>query len=123
MNKPLTLAVGNMAKESTYHHVVNRARRHPDLKIWFAHYSGRWEDAARVVKDCPNVCVDVSGGEPEDGIVDCLVKHVGPERIFFGSDAPGRSFAVQMTKVSSARIPEAHKKMMLGENIRRWIDV
>ncbi|MBN2307912.1 MAG: amidohydrolase [Candidatus Hydrogenedentes bacterium] len=114
-------ATGNMTKESTYDHVVRLGRRHPGLKVWLAHYGGRWEEAARVVRQQPNVCMDVCGGEPEDRIVECLLKHVGPERLFYGSDAPGRSFVVQMTKVTSAGIPEESKKLILGDNIRRWI--
>ncbi|MBI5092540.1 MAG: amidohydrolase family protein [Candidatus Hydrogenedentes bacterium] len=116
-------ATGNMSRESTYHHVVSRARQHPQLKIWLAHYSGRWEEAARVIRDTPNVCLDTSGGEPEDGIVDCLLRHIPAERVFFGSDAPGRSFAVQMAKVLSANVTEDQRAKMLGENIRRWLRV
>lgn len=118
-----TKATGNMTKESTYDHVVNAAGERPDLTIWIAHAGGRWEEAARVIKNCPNVCVDISGGEPEDRIVDCLVATLGPERIFYGSDIPGRSFVVQMTKVLAADIPDEHKRLILGDNIRRWITV
>ena len=116
-------ATGNMTCESTCHNVVRTARRHPRLKIWLAHFSGRWEEAARIVRDVPDVCMDLSGGEPEDGIVECLLKHVGAERLLFGSDAPGRSFAVQMTKVLSADIGETERRMILGENVRRWLHV
>ena len=65
----------------------------------------------------------VSGGEPEDGVVDCLLKHVSADRVLFGSDAPGRSFAVQKTKVLSAAADDEAKRLMLGENIRRWLNV
>lgn len=116
-----TKATGNMARESTCHNVVNAARRYPGLKIWLAHFSGRWEETARIIRDVPNVSMDLSGGEPEDGIVECLLKHVGAERLFFGSDAPGRSFAVQMTKVLSAEISETDRNLILGENVMRWL--
>jgi uncharacterized protein len=115
-------ATGNLPKETTVYHAVRLAQRHPDLRCWMAHCSGRWEEAARIAAPYPNLCMDVSGGEPEAGMVECLLAHVAPERIFWGSDAPGRSFAVQMAKVKGARIPESHKKMILGDNIRRWID-
>ncbi|HNR36088.1 MAG TPA: amidohydrolase family protein [Candidatus Hydrogenedentes bacterium] len=116
-------ATGNMAKESTCHHVVHLARRFPDLRIWLAHASGRWEEAARIVCGAPNVGMDISGGEPEDGIVQTLLKHIGPDRLFFGSDAPGRNMAVQMSKVHSAGLGEHEQAMILGENVRRWLDV
>ncbi|MCL4691108.1 MAG: amidohydrolase family protein, partial [Candidatus Hydrogenedentes bacterium] len=116
-------ATGGMTKESTSRHVANLGARYPELKLWMAHCGGRWEEAARVVSNVPNLAVDISGGEPEDGIVQCLRKHLGPERIFFGSDAPGRSIAVQMSKVLNAGLPEAEQKMILGENVRRWLRV
>lgn len=116
-------ATGNLERESTCFHVANMARRHPAMKIWMAHCSGRWEESARVVKDCPNVSMDVSGGEPEDGIVDCVVRQIGPERVFYGSDAPGRSFVVQMSKVLSADLGEREKEMILGGNVGKWLHV
>lgn len=114
-------ATGNLEKESTVWHCVNRIHRHPTLKMWLAHCSGRWEEAARIIAPYPNLCLDISGGEPEAGVVECLLQHIGPERIFYGSDIPGRSFVVQMSKVTSTNIPEEWKHMILGENVMRWI--
>ncbi|HOZ45411.1 MAG TPA: amidohydrolase family protein [Candidatus Hydrogenedentes bacterium] len=118
-----TKATGNLPKESTCFHVAAMAQRYPAMKIWMAHCGGLWEESARVVCGNPNVSMDVSGGEPEDGIVDCLLKHLGRARIFYGSDIPGRSFVVQMTKVLSASIDEATQAMILGENVRKWLHV
>ena len=114
-------ATGNLEKESTVWHGINRIHRHPELKMWLAHCSGRWEEVGRIIAPYPNLCVDISGGEPEAGMVECLLRHLGPERVFFGSDIPGRSFVVQMSKVTSADIPEEHKRMILGENVMRWM--
>jgi hypothetical protein len=114
-------ATGNLEKESTAWHCVNRAELHPGLKMWLAHAGGQWEETARIIAPYPNLCVDISGGEPEAGVVDCLLRHIGPERIFFGSDIPGRSLIVQMSKVLSAEIPDGWKEMILGENILRWV--
>ncbi|NIA15292.1 MAG: amidohydrolase family protein [Nitrospiraceae bacterium] len=116
-------ATGNMTRESTYHHVAAMARRYPEMKLWMAHAGGRWEEAGRVIREFPNICADLSGGEPEDGIVDCLVDTLGVDRIFWGSDAPGRGFAVQMSKVLAAGIAQTEKDLILGGNIRRWLHV
>lgn len=116
-------ATGNMTCESTCFHAANRALRNPDLRIWMAHCSGRWEEAGRVVAAFPNIGIDLSGGEPEDGIVECLTRAVGPRRLFFGSDAPGRSFEVQMSKVLAADIADADKDRILGENAIEWLNV
>lgn len=116
-------ATGNMTRESTCFHVANMARRHPKMRIWMAHCSGRWEEAARVAAPLPNVGIDVSGGEPEDGIVDCVVRSVGASRVFYGSDAPGRNFVVQMSKVLSANLTEEDRRLVLGEGVRKWLHV
>lgn len=116
-------ATGNMTCESTPWHAVNRARRHPRLKLWIAHMGARWEEVARIIQDCPDLCVDTSGCEPEEGSLECMLRHVGPRRIFFGSDIPGRSFIVQKSKVLSADLPPEQERMILGENVRRWLRV
>lgn len=116
-------ATGNMTCESTPWHAVNRARRHPEARLWIAHMGARWEEVARIIRDCPGLCVDTSGCEPEEGSVPCLLRHIGPDRIFFGSDIPGRSFVVQMSKVLSADLPPEQERMILGENVRRWLRV
>lgn len=115
-------AMGNMTRESNAYQAVNVAARYPQLRCWLAHYSGRWEETGRIIAPYRNLCLDLCGGEVEDGILDCLLKHVGPERVFYGSDAPGRSFIVQMAKVNSAHIPEKQRAMILGDNIARWLD-
>lgn len=116
-------ATGNMTCESTPQHAVNRVKRHPDVNFWIAHMAARWEEVARIVKDCPNLCIDTSGCEPEDGSVVCLLKHIAPERIYFGSDAPGRSFLVQRSKVLAAGLPPDQEALIMGGNVRRWLDV
>ena len=49
------------------------------------------------------------------------VRELGPERVLYGSDAGGRSFASQLSKVDGASIPEAAKKLILGENLKRML--
>lgn len=116
-----TKATGNLAHETTFAQAAEVSRRHPQLRLWAAHYGGRWEEAGRIAAAAPGLHLDLSGGEPEDGIVDTLLRHIPAERIFFGSDAPGRSFAVQMAKVHSASASPEEKEKMLGGNILRWI--
>lgn len=114
-------ATGNMQQESTYQHVVNVVERYPELNMWMAHCSGRWEEIGRVLRDYPRLAVDFSGGEPEAGIVETLLKDAQAEQVFFGSDAPGRDFSVQMSKVTSAPIDDATRHKILYSNIARWV--
>jgi uncharacterized protein len=47
------------------------------------------------------------------------VRELGAERVLYGSDAPGRSFASQLGKVYGANVDESAKKLILGENLKR----
>jgi predicted TIM-barrel fold metal-dependent hydrolase len=49
------------------------------------------------------------------------VRELGPERVVYGSDVGGRSFASQLAKVLGADIPESAKELALGGNIRRLL--
>ena len=49
------------------------------------------------------------------------VRELGPERVVYGSDAGGRSFASQLAKVLGADIPDAAKALIAGGNIRRLL--
>jgi hypothetical protein len=39
----------------------------------------------------------------------------------YGTDAGGRSFASQLAKVFGADVPEAAKRLILGDNLRRLL--
>ncbi len=54
-----------------------------------------------------------------NGFVEMAVRELGAERIIYGSDSGGRSFASQLAKVYGARIPEAARRLILGENLKR----
>ena len=49
------------------------------------------------------------------------VRELGAERVLYGSDAGGRSFASQLAKVFGADIPESAKRLLLGENLKRLL--
>jgi predicted TIM-barrel fold metal-dependent hydrolase len=47
------------------------------------------------------------------------VRELGAERVIYGSDAGGRSFASQLGKVLGAQIPDAAKQLILSGNLKR----
>ena len=63
----------------------------------------------------------VAGFDPTAGVVEMAVRELGPERVIFGSDAAGRSFASQLAKVMGAEVPQSAKDLILGENLRRLL--
>jgi uncharacterized protein len=51
--------------------------------------------------------------------VEMAVRELGPERVVYGSDVGGRSFASQLAKAMGADIPDSAKELVLGGNLRR----
>ncbi len=113
--------VGQMEHESRPSDLAELAARHPHANFLMAHCGGQWEHGINCVPDLPNVFLDLAGGDPERGQTEKAVAVVGAERVVYGSDAGGRSFASQLAKVTGADIPEADKRLILGENIRRLL--
>jgi predicted TIM-barrel fold metal-dependent hydrolase len=113
--------IANLPGESSPADVAILAARHPDASFICAHTGNDWERGIRAIRAVKNVCAEVSGSDPTSGFVEMAVRELGPERVVFGSDAGGRSFASQLAKVTSADLPEAHKRMILGGNLRRLL--
>ena len=112
---------GNEPGESTPYDVVELARRHPQLSIICGHSGGDWERGIRIVRATNNVSICLAGFDPTSGVVEMGVRELGAERVVYGSDAGGRSFASQLAKVMGAEIPETARKLILGGNLRRLL--
>jgi uncharacterized protein len=96
-------------------------QRYPETTFIFAHAGGMWVKAFQAAQPFPNLCFDVSGFDPERGIVEKAVEVLGPERVFWGSDVPGRSYVAQLAKVRYADISERDKGLILGQNAVRLL--
>jgi predicted TIM-barrel fold metal-dependent hydrolase len=110
---------GNEPGESTPDDLVELARRHPDANFICAHTGGNWERGIRMIRDTKNICAEIAGSDPTSGFVEMAVRELGPERVVYGSDVGGRSFASQLSKVMGADIPDSAKTLVLGGNLRR----
>lgn len=112
---------GNEPGESTPYDVVAIARRHPDVQFVCVHTGGDWERGIRIIRDTKNVSGDIAGSNPTSGFVEMAVRELGAERVIYGSDVGGRSFASQLGKVLGADIPDSAKELILGGNLRRLL--
>ena len=112
---------GNLPGESTPMELAELAQRHPTATLICGHTGADWEIGIRAIRDCKNVSVDLSGSDPCAGMTEMAVRELGAERVLFGSDAGGRSFASQLGKVMGANIPSAAKRLILGENFKRLL--
>jgi hypothetical protein len=112
---------GNMPGESSCEDVAALAARHPDASFICAHTGNDWERGIRMIRTQRNVSAEVSGSDPTAGFVEVAVRELGAERVIYGSDAGGRSFASQLAKVTSTNLPEASQRLILGGNLRRLL--
>lgn len=112
-------AEGNEPGESTPYDLVELARRHPEATFICAHTGGNWEHGIRILRAAKNVLAECAGFDPTSGMVEMAVRELGPERVVYGSDVGGRSFASQAAKVLGADIPDTAKELVLGGNLRR----
>jgi predicted TIM-barrel fold metal-dependent hydrolase len=114
-------ATGNEPGESTPDDLAALATRHPDATIICGHTGGDWERGVRAIRRFKNVYADLAGSDAAAGFTEMAVRELGAERVLFGSDAPGRSFATQLAKVVGADIPEDARRLILGENLKRLL--
>jgi len=114
-------AGGNEPGESTPYDVVELARRHPTVQFVCIHTGGDWERGIRIIRSCKNVAAEIAGSDPTSGFVEMAVRELGAERVIYGSDVGGRSFASQLGKVMGANLPESAKALILGGNLRRLL--
>jgi predicted TIM-barrel fold metal-dependent hydrolase len=112
---------GNLPGESTPMDLAELARRHPQATLICGHTGGDWETGIRVIRPHTNVYADLSGGDPTAGFTEAAVRELGAERVIYGSDAGGRSFASQLAKVHGADIPDGARRLILGDNLRRLL--
>jgi predicted TIM-barrel fold metal-dependent hydrolase len=109
------------ADESTPLDLAALARRHPRAQFICGHCGGFWEAGIRAVRSLKNIAVETAGFDPTTGIVEMAVRELGPERIVFGSDARGRSFASQLGKVTGADVSEFTKRLVFSGNLKRFM--
>lgn len=110
---------GNLPGESTPQDLVALARRHPGVPLICGHTGGTWELGIRAVRPVKEIFIDLAGSDPTAGLVEMAVRELGAQRVIYGSDAGGRSFASQLGKVLGADVTEADRNLILSGNLRR----
>jgi len=110
---------GNLPGESTPMELATLAARHPEATLICAHSGGDWEVGIQAIRPHPRVYADLAGGDPTAGFTEMAVRELGAERVLYGSDAGGRSFASQLAKVYGAEIPASARRLILGANLQR----
>jgi len=113
--------MGNQPDESTPMDIAALAARHPQASLICGHSGGDWELGLRVVRPHRNVLAELTGSDPTAGFTEMAVRELGAERILYGSDGSGRSFASQLGKVLGAEISESAQALILAGNLKRLV--
>lgn len=103
-------------EESDGSDIAHLARRHPDTRFIMAHLTGVGRRGVQDVEDLPNVWIDTCGGWYDTGMVEYAVRHLGADRVLYGSDFPGRDYAAQVGRVEGADISNADREKILWRN-------
>ena len=112
---------GNLPGESTPMELTELAARHPNATLVCGHSGGDWERGLRAIRAHKNIYAELGGGDPTAGFTEMAARELGADRVVYGSDAGGRSFASQLAKVFGADIPESAKRLILGGNLKRLL--
>jgi predicted TIM-barrel fold metal-dependent hydrolase len=107
--------------ESTPADLAALAKRHPEQRFVCGHSGGTWAMGIRAVRETANVVIETAGFDPTNGYLQMALRELGPARVAFGSDAPGRSFASQLAKVTDTGVSAATQQLILHDNLRSWL--
>lgn len=118
-----TDVMGNREHQSDSADVRAALLAHPETKVLVAHLTAIGIRGVYDIEDLPNVCVDTSGMQPDSGIVEYAVTHLGHERVLFGSDAFYRDIPPQIGQVLGAGIDETTKRSLFYDNAARLFDL
>ena len=91
------------------------AKRYPGAMFQYAHTGGGgdWEYACKILRDSPNVYVDLSGSNNECNMVDYALKYLGEDRLLFGTDG---SYYQGVGVILSANLTENQREKIFFKN-------
>lgn len=112
---------GNLSGESTPMDLAVLASRHPQARLICGHAGGDWELGIRAIRSSSHVAIDLGGGEPMAGFTEMAMRELGPQRIIYGSDVPGRGFGTQLAKVYGAGLSDTDRRLVLAGNLKRML--
>ena len=100
---------------STAEDFVEAAKRYPEAMFQYAHTGGGgdWEYTCKAVKDYPNIYVDTSGSNNEGSMIDAVLKYLGEDRMFFGTDS---SYYQGVGVILSSHLTDNQKKKIFFDN-------
>lgn len=108
--------------ESDPKDIVCMAEKFPSLRVLVAHVTGCRFRGAQDIRKYPNLLIDTSGSQPEDGFIEYALNNLGPDRVLFGSDYPGRDIATQLARVYSINMDPNVREKVLYKNAIKFFE-
>jgi uncharacterized protein len=107
--------IGRFPNTTIPEDMVDAARRYPEALFHFAHIGGGgdWEYECKMLKNYPNIYVDTGGSNNEENIIDFAIRHLGEDRLFFGTDG---AYIHGVGRVLSSNTTEEQKKKIFFDN-------
>ena len=112
--------IGTFENTTIPEDMIDAAKRYPEAMFQFAHIAGGgdWEYECKMLKECPNIYVDTSGSNNEENVIDFAIRHLGEDRIFFGTD---NCYHHGIGKVLASNATEAQKRKIFFENYNNML--
>jgi len=115
----------SIKSNTSFHHAITVAKRYTNIKVILAHMGGNNTSVTKQVieesRGIKNIFLDTSGSTTPFRI-EYAVKHLGANKIIFGSDFPFCSFNSVYHCLLDSEISESNKSRILTENFERLVD-
>ncbi len=98
------------------------APKYPDVTFIIAHTGGSYAAARQGIEAAlkfPNVVLEITLTAVTLGVIEFMVKHVGSERVLFGTDQPMRDPIPQFGWMAYSHCTPEEKRNMFGRNMAR----
>ena len=103
--------------------IADVAKDFPDTVIVMGHMGvSEWPEAIEVARTYKNIILDTTSCIINYGVVEYAVKHIGKERVIWGSDFPLYPFELGICKITDSELDKESKELILGKNIQRIMD-
>ena len=112
--------IGEKAFATIAEDMVEAALRYPEAIFQWAHIGGGgdWEYMCKSFADIPNIYVDCSGSNNEEGIIDGAIRILGEDRIFFGTD---NMFYQGVGKILASNTSETQRRKLFFDNYNHML--
>jgi len=104
--------------------MMDIAKRYPNIAFIMAHSGGSFKDARLAIEIAqanPNVYLEITLTAVTYRVIEFMVKHVGADRVLFGTDQPMRDPIPQFGWVVYSHCTHEEKKKILGLNMKKII--